>query len=304
MAELLVAALYRFVALPDYEALRAPLLEICAANGVSGSLLLADEGINGTIAGSSKGVEAMLAHLRRDSRFQGLELKFSSASEPPFDRMKVRLKREIVTMGVEGVDPTACVGTYVDAKDWNSLIDDPGVLLVDTRNEMEIAIGTFRGAINPGIASFREFPAWMREQLSQKEHPKVAMFCTGGIRCEKSTAFLRQSGFEEVYHLKGGILKYLEEIPESESRWEGQCYVFDKRVSVGHGLAQGPYGQCYGCGNPISEADRQQASFEEGVSCPHCIEKLTPEREKRLRERVRHKTGIAGARATRQDSDA
>ncbi len=238
MSAFVVAALYKFVDLPDYADLRAPLRAIMDAHKVKGTLLLAREGVNGTIAGSRDGIDAVLAHLRSDPRLADLEHKESYCDAQPFLRAKVRLKKEIVTLGVPGVDPNARVGTYIDPKDWNALIADPDVILIDTRNDYEVAIGTFEGAIDPKTASFGEFPEYVRANLDPRTHKKVAMFCTGGIRCEKASSFMLQEGFEEVFHLKGGILKYLEEIPAEQSRWRGECFVFDERVALGHGLAQ------------------------------------------------------------------
>lgn len=248
-----VAALYQFTQFEDPEALRAPLLALCEARGIKGTLLLAREGINGTIAGSAPGLEAVLAHIRTLPGCEGLDVKFSQAPHMPFGRMKVRVKQEIVTMGQPDIDPTASVGTYVDASDWNALIADPDTVVIDTRNDYEVAIGTFAGAVDPATPSFRDFPAWFRDHREAllEGKKRVAMFCTGGIRCEKSTAFLRSEGVEEVYHLKGGILKYLEQVPESESLWQGECFVFDERVSLGHGLAPGTHTRCGPCGRPI-----------------------------------------------------
>jgi UPF0176 protein len=247
-----VAALYHFTRFDDPEALRAVLHALCEAQGVKGTLLLAREGINGTIAGSPEGLEAVLAHIRALPGCAGLDVKFSDAPEMPFGKLKVRVKREIVTMGEPEIDPALSVGTYVDAADWNALIADPGTLVIDTRNDYEVAIGSFAGAIDPATPSFRDFPAWFRANrdglLAGKT--RVAMFCTGGIRCEKSTSFLRLEGVEEVFHLKGGILKYLEQVPESESLWRGECFVFDERVSLAHGLAQGTHTRCQPCGRP------------------------------------------------------
>ncbi|MEL6105810.1 MAG: rhodanese-related sulfurtransferase [Planctomycetota bacterium] len=280
-----VAALYRFVALADHESLRPDLERVLADNQVRGSLLLAHEGINGTIAGSRQAIDAVLDHLRAIPEFRELKVKESRCGEQPFRRGRVRLKREIVTMGVEGIDPNQAVGTYVDPSDWNALISDPDVIVVDTRNEYEIAIGTFAGATNPNTESFREFPAYVDQELDPKVHKKVAMFCTGGIRCEKSTALLKQKGFEEVYHLRGGILKYLETVPESESLWQGDCFVFDQRVSVSHGLSEGDHVMCYACGWPVSAEDQQHADFEPGVHCPQCKGKITDEQRQRFAER-------------------
>lgn len=282
-----VAALYRFVAFPDYEEWREPLLEICAQGEVKGTLLLAPEGINGTIAGPQAGVEALLAYLRQDERFSQLETKDSNASAPPFARMKVKLKREIVTMGVPDIDPTKSVGTYIAPENWNKLLEDPDVLVIDTRNEYEVGIGTFHGAIDPKLRNFRAFPEWLRAELKKHDKPKVAMFCTGGIRCEKSTAFLKQEGIEEVFHLQGGILKYLENIPEEESLWEGECFVFDERVSVVHGLREGNYDRCQACGDPVSQSDKLEAEFVEGVQCKGCINRTTPEQKLKFAERFK-----------------
>ena len=284
---MIAAAFYKFVALPDFAELRAPLLEFCEQCSVKGTILLAAEGINGTIAGEPARVREVLEFLRRDPRLADLEHKESGATKRPFYRMKVRLKREIVTLGVPSVDPTRMAGTYVKPEDWNRLIDDPDVVVVDVRNDYEVALGTFAGAINPETRSFRELPQWVREQSALKEKPKVAMFCTGGIRCEKSTAFLRSEGFDEVYHLQGGILKYLETIPAEQSRWQGECFVFDERVAVGHGLTPGRYDLCRSCRSPISDSDRASEYFVEGVSCPRCFHDRSDEKKAGLRERQR-----------------
>ena len=285
MSSVVVAALYKFVALEDYHALREPLLDVCLAAGTRGTLLLASEGINGTIAGTRAGVDNVLHYLRNDPRLADLEHKESSDETMPFYRMKVKLKKEIVTMGVAGVDPNACVGTYVRPKDWNDLVDDPDVLLIDTRNDYECDIGSFRGALDPRTVNFREFPGYVRANLNPGVHKKVAMFCTGGIRCEKASAFMLNEGFEEVYHLQGGILKYLEEVPPEESAWEGECFVFDNRVAVDHHLEKGRYDQCHGCRHPITEEDKQAGSYEVGVCCPHCFGSLTSDQKQRFRER-------------------
>ena len=282
-----VAALYRFARFPDFKSLRQPLLEAMLAAEVRGTLLLAAEGINGTIAGSREGIDRILEFLQRDERFAGLEVKESFVDENPFYRTKVKLKKEIVTMGVQDIDPNKIVGTYVDAADWNELIADPEVLLLDTRNKYEVEIGTFEGAINPETDSFREFPDYVKQHLDPGKHKKVAMFCTGGIRCEKSTAYLRQQGFDEVYHLKGGILKYLESVPEADSKWRGECFVFDNRVTVNHKLEQGAYDQCHACRMPITEQDKQSEHYQQGVSCHHCYDKHSPEQVKRYAERER-----------------
>lgn len=280
-----VAALYKFVTLDDFEALREPLLDVCRDAGARGTLLLAREGINGTIAGDRNAIDRVLGYLRNDARLADLEHKESFDDHMPFHRMKVKLKREIVTMGVPGIDPNDVVGTYVDPADWNALIADPDVVLIDTRNDYECDIGTFRGAIDPRTTNFREFPAYVRENLDPSRQRKVAMFCTGGIRCEKASAFMLKEGFEEVYHLRGGILKYLEEVPAEESAWEGECFVFDNRVAVDHELKKGQYDQCYGCRHPITEADKASGKYEKGVCCPHCFDTLTDDQKMRFRER-------------------
>lgn len=285
MAEVVVAALYRFVTLEDYQQLREPLLDTCIRAGVKGTLLLAHEGINGTIAGPREGIDAVLAYLRADPRLAALEHKESFDEDMPFYRMKVKLKKEIVTMGVADIDPNRVVGTYVKPQDWNALVEDPDVVVIDTRNGYECAIGTFRGAIDPHTTSFREFPGYVRSHLDPGKHRKVAMFCTGGIRCEKASAFMLQEGFEEVYHLQGGILKYLEEIPQEQSTWEGECFVFDNRVAVTHGLEKGHYDQCHGCRMPITEEEMQSPLYQKGVCCPHCHHRLTDDQRARFSER-------------------
>ena len=282
-----VAALYRFARFPEFETYRQPLQDCLLAAEVRGTLLLAAEGINGTIAGPRAGIDRVLGFLQQDSRFAGLEVKESYVDENPFYRTKVKLKKEIVTMGVAGIDPNKIVGTYVEARDWNALISDPEVLLLDTRNKYEVEIGSFAGAVNPGTDSFREFPDYVKKQLDPGKHKKVAMFCTGGIRCEKSTAYLREQGFEEVYHLKGGILKYLEEVPEPESKWEGECFVFDNRVTVNHQLERGSFDQCHACRMPITEQDKQREEYQPGVSCQHCLGAQSPEQRQRYAERER-----------------
>jgi UPF0176 protein len=287
----LTAALYKFVDLPDFAAMHDPLLACCEAHQVKGTLLLASEGINGTIAGPEAGVRAVLAHLRSDARLAQLVHKESWSAKPPFLRMKVRLKKEIVTLRVPELDPNKTVGQYVKPQDWNALLSDPDVVLIDTRNDYEVAIGTFKGAINPDIKTFTELPVWLDAQpgLSGEaaKKRKVAMFCTGGIRCEKSTALMKMRGFDEVYHLEGGILKYLEEVPPEESVWEGECFVFDERVSVGHGLKPGPYELCRSCRWPLSEADKASPDYVKGVSCSHCVDQRTPEEKAGLAERQR-----------------
>lgn len=280
-----VAALYKFVALPDYVALRDALYQHLVLNKVKGTLLLAEEGINGTICGTREGIDAVRQWLDADGRFGGLSYKESFADEPAFYRTKVKLKTEIVTMGVPGVNPQHIVGTYVKGDDWNRLIEDPDTILIDTRNDYEVAIGTFKNAVNPNTTSFREFPQWAADNLDKTKHKKVAMFCTGGIRCEKSTAYLKEQGFDEVYHLDGGILKYLEEMPEDNSLWQGECFVFDQRVAVKHGLEQGSYDQCYACRMPLSQADMQSDKYMKGMSCPHCHDQLSDEQKTSFAER-------------------
>ncbi|PKO46181.1 MAG: hypothetical protein CVU29_06495 [Betaproteobacteria bacterium HGW-Betaproteobacteria-22] len=289
MSKYLTAALYKFVSLPNYKALQAPVLEACKAHHIKGTLLLAEEGINGTIAGLPDDVHHLLNFLRTDPLFENklsdLEHKESFADEHPFYRMKVKLKKEIVTLGVPGVSPTKKVGTYVKPEDWNALISDPEVVLIDTRNDYEVGIGTFKGAIDPKTATFREFPEYVANHFDKTKHKKVAMFCTGGIRCEKASSYMIDQGFEEVYHLQGGILKYLETVPEAESMWEGECFVFDQRVAVKHNLEIGDFDQCYACRHPLSPADMQSEHFMAGISCPHCFDKISDEKRARLIER-------------------
>jgi UPF0176 protein len=292
---LLVAALYKFVELPDFADLKAPLLACCEQHGVKGTLLLAEEGINGTIAGTHVGVHGVLAYLRSDPRLADLTHKESGASKMPFYRMKVRLKKEIVTLGVPGVNPNKMAGTYVKPADWNKLIADPDVIVVDTRNDYEVAIGTFKGALNPNTKSFSELPEWVRNEPALRTKRKVAMFCTGGIRCEKSTAFLRTEGFDEVYHLEGGILKYLETVPEETSLWEGECFVFDERVAVGHGLKPSKHELCRSCRYPIGEKEKASPQYVEGVSCPHCYGTKSEEKQRGLMERQKQ-VAIAASR--------
>lgn len=287
MTNFLTAAFYKFVAFPDFAEFRPILLKHCNDNNIKGTILLAQEGINGTIAGLPDNVYALLAFLRSDSRFADLIHKEAWSKKPPFYRMKVRLKSEIVKMGVPGINPTEMAGKYVKPEDWNKLVDDPEVVVIDVRNDYEVEIGTFKGAINPHTKSFSELPEWVKQERALQNNPKVAMFCTGGIRCEKSTAFLRSIGFDQVYHLEGGILKYLETIPESESRWEGECFVFDERVSVGHGLEHGQYELCRACRQPINSKDKESELFVRGVSCPHCHDTTTEEQKRGFAERQR-----------------
>ena len=287
----LTAALYQFVDLPDFKALREPIQAACEQHGVKGTLLLAPEGINGTIAGLEVGVRAVLAQLRADPRLARLPHKESWSDKPPFLRMKVRLKKEIVTLHVPELDPNKTVGRYVKPADWNALLADPELLLIDTRNDYEVAIGSFQGAVNPQLKTFTQLPAWLDAQAQLQgeggKKTKVAMFCTGGIRCEKSTALMKMRGFDEVYHLEGGILKYLEEVAPEHSTWDGDCFVFDERVSVGHGLVPGHHELCRSCRWPLSPADRASPHYLKGVSCDHCHDQRTPEEKAGLAERQR-----------------
>lgn len=288
-AQVCVAALYRFVALPDYAELKAPLLIELQNRNIRGTLLLADEGMNGTIAGDEADIDGLLMWLSTNPRFgerlTGLDVKKSWSDKAPFLRTKVKLKKEIVTLGVQNIDPTRSAGTYVKPADWNELISDPDVVTIDTRNDYEVKIGTFRHAINPKTASFRDFPDYVARELDAGKHKKVAMFCTGGIRCEKSTAYLKGLGFEEVYHLQGGILKYLEEVPKQESLWEGECFVFDERVAVDHELQPGHYIQCHACRAPLSAADSASEYYVAGESCPYCHNNTSEDQRQRFRER-------------------
>ncbi|MCX4188192.1 rhodanese-related sulfurtransferase [Methylophaga sp. OBS4] len=285
MPHIVVCALYKFVTLDNFQDLKSPLLKFMLNREIRGTLLLAKEGINGTVAGSRNAIDALLDYLRQDQRLAELSFKESYTDTPPFLRTRVKLKKEIVTMGVEGIDPQQVVGTYVKPAEWNKLISEPDVLLVDTRNDYEVQVGTFKNAVNPRTASFRDFPDYVKSQLDPQKHKKVAMFCTGGIRCEKSTAYLKEQGFEEVYHLQGGILKYLEEVPQQESLWQGDCFVFDDRVTVNHQLEKGDYDQCHACRLPITEEDKQSPLYEKGVSCPHCFNQTTEAQKARFAER-------------------
>ena len=285
--KIVVAALYKFAPVADPAALRETFAAACTSHNIKGILLIAPEGINGTIAGQRADIDAILAVIRAAPGFADLEHKESFSDTQPFYRMKVRLKREIVTMGVLDIDPNKTVGTYVDPKDWNALITDPDVVVIDTRNKYEVRIGTFEGAIDPQIDTFRDFPAWLEARAGLANKPRIAMFCTGGIRCEKSTALLKQRGFDEVYHLKGGILKYLEEMREEDSLWRGECFVFDQRVAVAHGLKVGEHELCFGCREPINAQDKQSDKYVPGVSCPHCHDTLTPDRRAAFMERQR-----------------
>lgn len=308
--DFVVAAMYKFVALPDYSSLREPLLDFCHSENIKGTLLLAEEGINGTVAGSREAIDALLEYLKRDVRFTDIDHKESFDQEQPFYRMKVKLKKEIVTMGVDAIDPNKIVGTYVEAKDWNALISDPDVVLIDTRNQYEYDIGTFEGAVNPETDTFRAFPEYVKNNLDTNKNKKVVMFCTGGIRCEKSTAYLKEQGFDEVFHLKGGILKYLEEVPKQETKWQGECFVFDNRVAVTHGLEKGTFDLCHGCRYPINEEDKSSEYFIEGVMCSRCHDTLSESQIERFKERQkqirlakeRGETHIGGAEPNRKSS--
>ena len=300
-APLCIAALYRFTPFADPAALREPLLQECLSHGIKGTLLLAREGINGTIAGTPENIDTILAYIRTLPGCDALEWKLSHDDSMPFNRMKVRLKREIVTMGQPDIDPLAGVGHYVPASEWNALIADPDTIVIDTRNDYEVAVGTFKGAIDPDIQSFREFPDWFRARRATLEaegrKPKIAMFCTGGIRCEKSTAFALSEGVEDVYHLKGGILKYLEDVPEAESLWEGECFVFDQRVTVRHGLEPGAYDLCHACRRPVSAQDKTSDLYVEGVQCPACATERTDIQRARYAARQQQED-LARARGT------
>lgn len=285
MTDYLVVAFYKFTKLDDYASMQKPIEACCLENNVKGIVLLAEEGINSTIAGTRSGILEVLAFLRKDPRLSELTWKESSAAEQPFRKLRVRLKKEIVTMGVSGIDPERIVGTYVKPEDWNDLIRDPNVIVIDTRNDYEVEIGSFQDAINPDITAFGEFPDWIDSNIDIATQPKVAMFCTGGIRCEKSTALLKEAGVNEVYHLEGGILKYLETIPQDQSLWDGQCFVFDERVSVGHGLEVGEYELCRACRFPISDEEKASSHYKEGVSCPRCHDRTTKEQKGRFAER-------------------
>ncbi len=290
-----VCALYQFVRLDDFEAFRTPLRELMVELEIKGTILLALEGLNGTISGSKTSIDGVIQFLQDDGRFDNLEIKFSQSETAPFKRLKVKLKKEIVTLGVEHIDPLSSVGTYIDPQDWNALISDPDVVLIDTRNNYEYEIGSFKGAINPNTETFREFPTYTKDNLEQYRGKKVAMFCTGGIRCEKSTAYLKSQGFDTVYHLHGGILKYLEEVDEDQSLWEGECFVFDDRVAVKHNLEQGQYDQCHACRYPITDEDKQHPHYEKGVSCPRCHGSRSETQVSRYRERE-HQIQLAKAR--------
>jgi UPF0176 protein len=295
MNQFLVCALYKFVTLENYKEMREPLRAFMESQQIKGTILLAKEGLNGTVSGPEASIKSLLARLNEDERIAPVSHKESWHDEQPFYRTKVKLKQEIVTMGVEGIDPRQTVGTYVKPKDWNALISDPDVTVIDTRNDYEIEIGTFKHAVNPNTESFREFPEYVAQNLDIAKHKKVAMFCTGGIRCEKSTAYLKEQGFDEVYHLEGGILQYLEDVPQDESLWEGDCFVFDNRVAVNHQLQKSDYDQCYGCRLPLTEEEKQSEMFEAGVTCPKCYGKHSDEQLARFREREKQ-VNLAKAR--------
>lgn len=280
-----IAALYHFTRFDDPEAIKPDLLSLCLAHNVQGTLLLASEGINGTIAGPRQGIDAVIAHLRALPGCGDLEWKEAVSDHAPFGKMKVRIKREIVTMGQPDVDPRARVGHYIDPQDWNTLISEPDVAVIDTRNDYEVAIGSFEGAVDPKTETFGDFPAWWEANKGRFHNKKIAMFCTGGIRCEKSTNYLLGQGVDDVFHLKGGILKYLEEVPEAETKWEGSCFVFDNRVSVEHGLREGPHMLCHGCRRPMLPQDKERAEYEAGVSCHQCAHETTESDKNRFRER-------------------
>lgn len=280
-----VAALYKFAPLDDYVEIKDPLLDVMNAHEICGTLLLAKEGINGTVAGCREGIDSLMKWLKQHPKLSEITWKESYEETQPFLFTRVKLKNEIVTMGIAGIDPNESVGEYVKPSDWNELISDPDVLLIDTRNEYEVGIGTFQGAINPNTESFREFPTYVNDNLDPSKHKKIAMFCTGGIRCEKASSYLKNHGYEDVYHLEGGILKYLEEVPESESLWEGECFVFDRRVSVDHRLEKGSYDQCHACRTPVSKEDMQSPDYVLGSRCPHCIDKYNESDRTRFMER-------------------
>jgi UPF0176 protein len=280
-----VAALYKFAPLADLKGMKAALDSVCKLNAICGTLLLAPEGINGTVAGSRDGIDALVRHLKNYPQLAGLEYKESFADAQPFHRMKVRLKKEIVTIGRAEVDPNIVAGAYVSPEEWNALVADPDTLVIDTRNDYEVKIGTFQNAIDPGTKTFSEFPAYVEKNLSNQKHRKVAMFCTGGIRCEKASSYMKQAGFESVYHLKGGILKYLETVPQDRSLWNGECFVFDQRVAVRHGLAPGTHTLCPSCRTPLSADDRAHEKYIEGIACPSCHDVSGGERRARMAER-------------------
>ena len=300
----LVVAFYHFVRLDDVETLRNALLEICSDNCLIGTILIAEEGLNATIAGKRNGIDNLLSYLASDNRFINLVYKESHSDKRPFKRLRVKRKREIVSMGVPDTDPKSLSGIKVDAQKWNELLKDPRVLTIDTRNEYEFEIGSFKGALSPGTGTFREFPKFVDSNLDPEKHTKVAMFCTGGIRCEKASNYLLKQGFKEVYHLDGGILKYLETVDQNESLWVGECFVFDDRVTINKALAPGSYSQCSACRRPLSDSDRESSKFEQGISCPYCYGKISIEKLSSLKERqrqyelakIRHRESSKGER--------
>lgn len=292
--QVVIAALYKFVELPDYVELQPRYLQFCQQHDIMGTLLLAEEGINGTVAGSRDNIDALLAYLKSDSRLADLDHKESYADEPPFLRTKVKLKKEIVALGQPGVSPCNRAGTRVEPEDWNHIISDPDVVVIDTRNHYEYQIGTFQHAVSPETTNFREFPDYVSQHLDPARHKKVAMFCTGGIRCEKASAYMLDQGFDQVYQLNGGILRYLEQVNKEESLWEGECFVFDSRVAVDHNLEEGEYEQCFACRRPLSDEDMQSEHYQKGVSCPRCINEKTDEQRAGFRER-QHQVELAEA---------
>ncbi len=285
--KIVLATMYKFIRLPDFRELRGKLLRVCEKQSLKGTLILAKEGINGTVAGTREGIDNILYFLKQDSRFLDLEHKESFVSKIPFYRMKVRLKKEIVTMGISDTYPNQLNGTKVDYEEWNKLISNPDVLVIDTRNEYEHEIGTFENAISPNTKTFKEFPDFVKNKLAVDKHKKIAMFCTGGIRCEKAVNYMLKQGYEDVYHLNGGILKYLKEVKKEENLWQGDCFVFDGRVAIDKNLEQSNYKQCFACRMPLSESDLQSNKYEQGISCSHCIEEMTNKKYKRVSERQR-----------------
>ena len=285
MKQVIILSLYKFVEIKDTELLKERLLQKCKPLGIKGTFIISTEGINGTIAGSKASIDSIIEFLKNDRRFNDVECKYSYDYKIPFYRMKVKIKDELIPIGIKDLDPREKVGTYVKPADWNKLVEDLETLLIDVRNEYEIEIGTFRGALNPETESFREFPEFVRKNLDPEKHKKVALFCTGGIRCEKASSFMLGEGFSNVYHLKGGILRYLEEVPNEESTWEGECFVFDNRASVDHDLENGVYDLCHNCRYPVSPEDMKSKYYEKGISCPRCFNKITGNRRRSLEER-------------------
>lgn len=286
MQPFVIMALYKFIARPNFARHQKPITDFCKAQGIKGTLLLAAEGINGTVAGSQNAIDALVVFLADAMKFGPIEYKLSYEAQMPFHRMKVKLKKEIVTIGAE-VSPVNQTGIYVEPEEWNALLADPDVILLDTRNDYEVGIGTFKNATNPKTEAFREFPEYVEKNLDPKRHKKVAMFCTGGIRCEKASSYMLAQGFETVYQLHGGILKYLEKIPQTESLWQGECFVFDNRVTVDHDLNRGHYDMCHACRQPINEEEKKSPYYEKNISCSHCYDKLTAEKRASLAERAK-----------------